>query len=87
MIWESEENECKTFDIAISLSCIDKVTLSPWLDKALATHVKAILHGIEDCEDLKIVQSTLISNEEWKQIGERVAGNRDVRPKRSKKAK
>jgi hypothetical protein len=75
----------KACDIPISLSCIDKITLSPWLNYALFKKVKEFLKEIEGCQDLKIVRSTLISNEEWKNFGEaaksrqarlRSAGNR-----------
>jgi hypothetical protein len=52
------------------------VTLSPWLHKTLSKHVKDMLRSIEGCASLKVVHSTLISNEEWKKIGERVAGAR-----------
>jgi hypothetical protein len=73
MIWESHEESKAAHDIAIELSCIDRVTLSPWLHKALSKHVREMLRSIESCASLKVTRSTLISNEEWKKIGERVA--------------
>jgi hypothetical protein len=73
MIWESAENGKTAYDVPIGLSCVEKVTLSPWLHKALSKHLKEMLRSIEGCGSLKVVHSTLISNEEWKKIGERVA--------------
>jgi len=75
ILLESSEN-LKACDIPISLSCIDKITLSPWLNYALFKKAKEILKKIKGCEDLKIVRSTLISNEEWKNFGESSTGSR-----------
>jgi hypothetical protein len=69
MIYESRE-KVKSIDIPIPLSCIDRVTLSPWLNQRLCTHVKRNLWSIAGCRNLEIVRSTLISNEEWKNFGE-----------------
>jgi hypothetical protein len=52
------------------VSCIDRVTLSPWLNQRLCTHVKRNLWSIAGRRDPEIVRSTLISNEEWKKFGE-----------------
>lgn len=70
VIYESKKTGIPTLDIAIPLSCIDKVTLSPWLPAALSDRVKSILRSIPNCNVLKIRRSTLISNEEWKSLGE-----------------
>jgi len=69
IIYESRE-KLRTIDIPIPLSCIDRITLSPWLNQRLCKHVKKILWSISGCRDLEIVQSTLISNEDWKSFGE-----------------
>jgi hypothetical protein len=70
MLYESEKEKLSTLDIAIPLSCIDKITLGPWIHPDLFTHVKKMLHLIDDCNNLKIRRSTLIGNEEWKNLGE-----------------
>ena len=69
IIYESRE-KMKSIDIPIPLSCIDRITLSPWLNQRLCTHVKRNLWSIANCRNLEIVRSTLISNEEWKNFGE-----------------
>lgn len=70
MIYESKKNEIQKLDIPIPLSCIDKITLSPFIHPELSQRVKKILHSIDDCRSLRIVRSTLIGNEEWKNLGE-----------------
>lgn len=70
VVYESTKRTIPKLDIPIPLSCIYKVTLSPWLPKVLSDHMKAVLRGIPGCSGLKIKRSTLISNEEWKRLGE-----------------
>ena len=68
IIYESSSDTLLKLDISISLSCIDRITLSPWMHKSLVTSVKKMLKSIKGCEHIEIVRSTLISNEEWKNI-------------------
>jgi hypothetical protein len=70
IIFESETDNRAFLDIEIPLSCIERITLSPWIHSALADDVKATIKGIDGCDKLSIVRSTLISNERWKKIGE-----------------
>ena len=69
LIYESSK-KASTLDIPIPLSCIERITLSPWLPKSLSLHVKKVLWSIPGCNELKIARSTLISNEEWKSFGD-----------------
>ena len=71
VVYESKADRLDTLDIDIPLSCIERVTLSPWLHPALSRHVKRTLHAIPGCSRLEVVRSTLIGNEEWKTLGER----------------
>lgn len=71
-IFESR-NRLASFDIPISLSCIDKLTLSPWLHNTLTVDVRQMLQSIRGCSELRVSRSTLISNEDWKTFGERIA--------------
>lgn len=67
---ESKTEKQSKLDIPIPLSCVDGITLSPWLPYTLYRRVKATIRSIEGCDKLNIVRSTLISNEEWKSWGE-----------------
>jgi len=71
MIYESKKHKLRKLDISIPLSCIDRITLSPWMHPSLSSYVKDVLRSIDDgCRNLDIVRSTLIGNEEWKSLGE-----------------
>lgn len=70
MLYESANRQVPKLDIPIPLSCIDKITLGPWIHPELFPHVKNLLCSIHHCETIKIRRSTLIGNEEWKTLGE-----------------
>jgi hypothetical protein len=70
VIYTSKADKLSKLDISIPLSCIEKITLSPWMHSGLSYYVKQTLWAIKGCSDLEIVRSTLISNEEWKKLGE-----------------
>jgi hypothetical protein len=70
LIYESKMEHRNTLDVPIPLSCLDRITLSPWMHAGLSQHVKRMLKSIPNCRDLSIARSTLISNEEWKRAGE-----------------
>jgi hypothetical protein len=66
-------------DYQIDIGWIRRITLSPWIPKALAASVKEMLKSIDGCSGLKIARSTLVENETWKSITARVK----ARPARS----
>ena len=70
IIYESRAKRLSKLDIDIPLSSIDRITLSPWIHPDLSDHVKTTVRSIDGCSGLSIVRSTLISNEEWKRLGE-----------------
>ncbi len=68
-VYESR-TKCSKLDIPIPMSCVLKVTLSPWLHPDVADIVKIVLRSIDGCKQLRISRSTLIGNTEWKEFGE-----------------
>jgi len=70
LLYESAKERLPKLDIDIPLSSIRRITLSPWMHSALAEQVRRLLRGIEGGERLSIARSTLISNAEWKKLGE-----------------
>ena len=85
LLYETHAKRQQTIDIPIPLSCIDRITLSPWLRNKLSSPIKDLLWSIPGCGKLKIVRSTLISNEEWKQAGEAALRRAGSGPRRAAK--
>jgi hypothetical protein len=65
LIYESCDEEVGHLDVTIPLSSITRITLSPWMPKALSNNLKDLLRSIDGCSKLDIARSTLIKNEEW----------------------
>lgn len=74
LFYASKAKGDPVFRIKVPLTCIKKITLSPWLPESVADHVKKTLTAIKDCGTLRISRSTLIENENWK----RFAGGESV---------
>lgn len=73
IIYESKRATLATKDIKIPLTSIEKITLSPWMPKALAKSVKDSIHFITGCENIKVVRSTLVGNLEWKKLASKAS--------------
>jgi hypothetical protein len=52
------------------LSCIRGVSLSPWMHPSLSQSTAAAIRAIEGCARLRVSRSTLISNDQWKALGQ-----------------
>lgn len=70
IIYESSTRKDSSLDIDIPLACIERITLSPWIPAALTDHLKSTIKEIDGCNSMKVYRSTLISNENWKALGE-----------------
>ncbi len=68
IIYESKTRKLRSLNIPISLSCIDEITLSPWLPQPLFDDTRRLLKTIKGCDKLKIRRSTLIGNDDWKNL-------------------
>jgi len=71
LFYGSHEAGAPVMRVPVPLSCIKRITLSPWLTKSVVDHVKKTLKSITGCGSLKIYKSTLVENENWKKF----AGN------------
>lgn len=60
-------------DFAISLECIDRITINPWLNERLADALYDTVRGLNGCEKLIVGQSSLVNNREWKKLGANAA--------------
>ena len=70
IIYQSSTRKDGSLDVAIPLACIERITLSPWIPTALSDHLKSTIKEIDGCSAMKVYRSTLISNENWKTLGE-----------------
>jgi hypothetical protein len=70
IIYESTSVKTTFLDLDVPLGCIRRITLSPWIPEALTTDLKNTIRKIDGCARVKLARSTLIGNEQWKDLGE-----------------
>jgi len=71
IIYSDAAKEIQFLECDIELSWIKKISLSPWMPKALFEASKSTLKEIPGCAKLVIASSTLIDNEKWKDLAAR----------------
>lgn len=76
IIYEHQSQLIPTRDISISLDLINRITLSPWMPKPLRASVVETLRSIAGCSKLKIYRTTLLENEQWKQLVDKVGAQK-----------
>ncbi|MGO9211467.1 MAG: DUF2971 domain-containing protein [Terriglobales bacterium] len=77
----SEVVEAKSFHI--DLKSIRRITLSPWMPRALVTPVITTIRSIAGCPRMKVSQTRLLENERWKRTALQEAkpeGRRNANP-------
>ena len=70
IVYESSDNDVKTFDECIPLATIHRLILSPQMSGQLADAVKEVLRKIDGCGELGIAHSDLIDSVEWKGLAD-----------------
>ncbi len=66
IIYARRKKSQKTITIGFDLSCINRITLSPWLARPIAENIAQILKKLPGCKALKIKKSTLLENRRWR---------------------
>lgn len=65
VIYENANEALPIKNISINLSCIEKITFSPFISIPLFEAMKEIITKIPGCEKLKLDRSTLVNNPNW----------------------
>jgi hypothetical protein len=77
VIFEEKGKPRSYVDIDISLSCIARIHLSPWMPRAVAESVRSIVKSVDGAAEIDIVRSTLIQNDRWANFGKEVVGEHE----------
>jgi len=65
IIYSSSE-KVTSIDVPITLTCIKRIIINPWISQENFKLVKKDINRITGCEDLVIRKSSVLSNKEWK---------------------
>jgi hypothetical protein len=75
IIYTDDNHSLEHKEINADISCINRITLSPWMPSILAKSVRRNLKAIAGCSELKVYCSYLRESERWKQLTARVIPN------------
>ena len=70
IIYQHSVEEKTAHSVDIPLSCIARISLSPWMAKSVAASTVSLLKKIDGCLEIAINRSVLINSEQWKNIGD-----------------
>jgi hypothetical protein len=69
LIYESPSEDISAKDVPITMPCIDRIIFNPWISRPVFNSVKAVIKNINGCKTIRVSRTTLVNNEEWKEIG------------------
>lgn len=72
IIYESKNEDLGYKHIGIDLSCIERITISPWVPEPLIAPLKKSIKEMCGSNKIKVWKTTLLSNDIWKEIGKNV---------------
>jgi len=68
IVYENKTKKEQTKAIPIQLSCIRRITLSPWLPEAVSQTVTKVLKQLPDCATIQVGRSSLLETSRWKAV-------------------
>lgn len=68
IIYSNKSSGDEAKDFSISINCVKRITISPWLTRALAQSISDTIKGIDGCGGIPIAHSTLIRNDRWQAL-------------------
>lgn len=66
IVYESQTEELDMKGLSIDFDCIESIVINPWLPKPLVKTLQSTIKAIEGCSRLRVYQTTLLENENWK---------------------
>ncbi|MGB7986673.1 MAG: hypothetical protein WCF54_16015 [Terracidiphilus sp.] len=67
IIYLGRDNDCQmeAKDFSIDLSCIESITLNPWITRPQYEAIKKAINSIDGCKSIKVQQTTVLKNKDW----------------------
>lgn len=75
LLYEHKTRLQKPKNVPLSIGCIRKITLNPWMPAPLVSTMRQTISSIEGCQHLNkyVFRSTLTGNREWKALAKGAA--------------
>jgi hypothetical protein len=78
-IYEDRDDNLPYLNMKIALTCIDRITLSPWTPENVAGSVKKTIRRVPGAGKIDITRSTLVQNDTWAKFGRAVVGEKQAK--------
>jgi hypothetical protein len=76
----SGEPQAFALEFDIQLLWVKQIELNPWMAKPRFQSVKDTIKAIHGCDSIECRQSTLIDNQQWRDVADRVVGQKPGGP-------
>lgn len=70
LIYENTNESVDSKEIDFDFNAVSKIVINPWMPEKILVSVKNAIHNLTDCNSLRIHRTTIVNNDEWKQIGD-----------------
>lgn len=68
IIYENRNEIHRSKNFKIDISCIDKITLSPWIPSPVAKTVKKVISELPGCNKIQLIRTGVVQSSAWKNI-------------------
>ena len=68
IVYRNKDTELHSKEVAVELSSINRITLSPWIHPTLRDSIQQTLKSIPGCSGIRVARSTLVGNDEWRSM-------------------
>lgn len=68
MIYENRNKIHRTMDFVLDITCIDRITLSPWMPPQIAKTVKQVISEIPGCKKIQLIRTGVVKSSTWQKV-------------------
>jgi hypothetical protein len=70
IIFQDPALQLETKDIPFDPAALQQVVVNPWMPRAVYESVRTLIRSIRGWQDLRVERTTLVDNEQWRQLAE-----------------
>jgi len=68
IIYQNKNKIHRSKNFPLDISCIDRITLSPWMPSPVAKTVKKVISGVHGCGKIKLIRTGVVESSAWQKI-------------------
>lgn len=68
IIYENRNKIHRSKTFPLDITCIDRITLSPWMPPPVAKTVKEVISGVQGCDKIQLIRTGVVESSAWQKI-------------------